>query len=489
MPERIGPYAIRSVLGRGAMAVVYEGYDAEAERTVAVKVLETDLEHDTDATARIDREIQALEKIRHRSVAQLVASGKTEEGRPYIVFEQVDGPTLLDLIKDGENPRGDRVIDWMIDTAAALGEAWKHHIVHRDIKPSNLMIDSDGRLKVVDFGLAKSLHDDVKVTQDKAFLGTPSYMSPEMGLGQSLDLRADMYSMGATFYHVLTGKIPFEAPTPVGMMMKHAHSPLVRIRSIDPSLPTDLCDVISRLMAKEPKDRYESYDDLVAELRGARLALSSREQSMRPEILEDGETTAADSAARVSTGEDPSRGFVLERGDMGQIFRVRGFLYVAIFLIGLAVVTAIVPRLDRGEPADSSSAARLQFGAKAGSAPAGPTPDPAQEERARFFANVELMQSAMSAVIRYEIAAGASLRSLSELEKWDPLGGSLLKDAWGNRLRYARLEGALISGGADGEEGTADDFALNKEMRFLAIPELANEAGADLTPGPASANQ
>ena len=98
MPERIGPYAIRSVLGRGAMAVVYEGYDAEGERTVAVKVLETDLEHDTDATARIDREIQALEKIHHASVAQLVGSGKTEEGRPYIVCELVDGPTLLDLI-------------------------------------------------------------------------------------------------------------------------------------------------------------------------------------------------------------------------------------------------------------------------------------------------------------------------------------------------------------------------------------------------------
>lgn len=270
---RVGRYEVLGSIGQGAMSCVYEATDEDSGKLVAIKVLDARKNEDADAGARFEREVAALERVRHPNVSRLIAWGYLPDSRAYIVCERVEGHTLKEWIEQGRNVEPLAAIEWMIQAAEALAEAWKHHIIHRDLKPGNMMIDETGRLKLLDFGLAKMLFHDVNITADRAMLGTPRYMSPEVGLGRSLDFRSDMYSLGATFYHLILGRSPFDALSPVQMMMMHANAPLTAPNAVDPSLPRDLNAILMRLLAKEPERRYACYADLIADLREARLAL------------------------------------------------------------------------------------------------------------------------------------------------------------------------------------------------------------------------
>src|SRR5262249_34060413 len=149
-------------------------------------------------------------------------------------------------------------------------EAYRQGFIHRDVKPSNLLVDAEGNVKIADFGLAKSLKGDVELTREGVIVGSPLYMAPEQGRAETVDHRSDIYSLGCAFYHLLTGRPPFTAPTPVGVITRHVTDTATPIRSLAADVPAALEHVVGRMMAKEPSARFATYDELIAALESTR---------------------------------------------------------------------------------------------------------------------------------------------------------------------------------------------------------------------------
>jgi serine/threonine-protein kinase len=198
-------------------------------------------------------------------VTQIYFIGE-EGGRPFFVMEFLEGKSLEALLRQEGKLPPDRAVEMLRQAASGLRAAASRGIVHRDIKPSNLVLASDGVVKVTDFGLAKSAVADEGLTLAGEVLGSPNYMSPEQASGQSADLRSDIYSLGATLYELVTGRPPFDGPTAVSIILKHAREPLRNPRQIRPDLPYPLVTLIQKMMAKRPQDRPQSYDLLLKEL-------------------------------------------------------------------------------------------------------------------------------------------------------------------------------------------------------------------------------
>jgi TM2 domain-containing membrane protein YozV/uncharacterized RDD family membrane protein YckC len=205
---------------------------------------------------------------------QIYATG-VENQVPYFAMEYIEGENLEETLQRRGTLAPAQAIDYMIQTAEGLRAAAQRGIIHRDIKPTNLLVLADGTVKIADFGLAKSMDFDSRLTVTGAVVGTPYYMSPEQGQGGVIDLRTDIYSMGATFYHLLAGDPPFQAETPVAIILKHineAPPPLTARRN---DLPPVLDAVITRMLAKSAVDRQADYDELIADLAGARAGRTS----------------------------------------------------------------------------------------------------------------------------------------------------------------------------------------------------------------------
>jgi len=183
----------------------------------------------------------------------------------------VEGKSLDDLLQEKEKIPPQEAIGYILQTTKGLAAALKKGIVHRDIKPSNLLVTPDGSVKITDFGLSKLIKIDQghpTLTGSGTVVGTPSYIAPEQGKGETIDHRADMYALGATLYHLVTGKLPFEGETPLQVMLKHITEPLPKPSSINPQVPAKVSQVICRMMEKDPAQRYGTYEELIAVLEG-----------------------------------------------------------------------------------------------------------------------------------------------------------------------------------------------------------------------------
>lgn len=476
-PEKVGPYPIQRRLGRGAMAEVFEGYDSDHSRRIAIKVLSEDLASDKDAIQRIERESRILELIHNPHVVHLYGHGRAEDGRPYLVFELVAGHTLAEIIDDHHQPDWATGLKWMHQAAEALDEAWKNHVIHRDIKPGNMIIDAHGNLRLLDFGLAKALHATDDDSKRRILLGTPRYISPEMGLGQSLDYRADMYSLGATFYHYFVGQAPFDAPSLMALVMAHANQPLLPPHSIDPNLPHDICDILEKLLQKEPARRYQDYGDLIADLREARLALISKNGAFEPSNefnpVEQGTPSLAD--PRVASVSSPQRKIELRsfeaRSEVTGLPSPRNsHQSLAWILFALAAVTMLVVfmLIQQG----MSDGKRVTDKRQGISMPKIRLLEPLNAPKVRAAEllpeNRDRMQRIMSVIIRYEIQHGQLPASLDQLISLDLASDELVLDAWGNRFDYDNTTGNLLSSGADGEAETRDDFVMDLNLKFAA---------------------
>lgn len=477
-PDRIGPYSIQRRLGAGAMAEVFEGWDAEHNRSVAIKVLSEDLASDKDALQRIERESKILELIRNPHVAQLLADGRTDEGRPYLVFELIHGHTLADTIRDRNAPDWAMGLKWMTQAAEALDEAWKNHIIHRDIKPGNMMIDHNGDLKLLDFGLAKAVYAQDDDSKRLRVLGTPRYISPEIGLGQSLDYRADMYSLGATFYHLFLRQAPFDAPSLMALVMAHANMPLPRPHTIDPELPHDICDILEKLLEKDPGRRYQDYADLISDLREARLALIARQNDLNADSpfypAEQGDPNLAD--PRSDAASSPRKPILLKpfeaRPEVANLppqaspFRTLAWIFVAAGAVTMILVLLFIQQGGGSGPkfkAPSLSMPKIKL--------LEPLNHPRVNQTELRLANRDRMERIMSIIIRYEIQNNRLPESLEQLVRSDLASDELIRDAWEHTFAYDPLTGDLRSAGGDGERGTADDFLLNTELRFMQEPD------------------
>src|SRR5919106_1600982 len=259
-------YEVQTTLGRGGMAQVYRATDRVLGRAVAVKILSRRFSSDEKFVARFRREAQASAGLNHPHVVSVFDTG-SHDGVHYIVMEYVEGETLGALLaRDGPLPP-DRAGRIAADVAAALESAHQKGLVHRDVKPGNVMIDHDGRVKVVDFGIARAAADDT-LTQTGLVLGTAAYLSPEQARGDKVDARSDIYSLGCVLYEMMTGRTPFVADSSVAMAYSHVNEEPRPPSEKRPEVPPELDAVVMRALEKEPSQRFAS----AAEMRAALLA-------------------------------------------------------------------------------------------------------------------------------------------------------------------------------------------------------------------------
>jgi len=258
-------YELLGKIGRGGMGIVYKARQVAMDRIVAIKVLRPSLGQNKVFLERFFREARVAAKLNHTNVVGAIDAGSAE-GYHYFVMEYVDGPTVAEMLKNGPMDEID-ALRITHGVALALAHAQKFGLVHRDIKPENIMLTSEGIVKLADLGLAKSSAADMSVTADGSKLGTPYYMSPEQARGSAdLDFRSDIYSLGATLFHMITGARPFDGDTPAVVVSKRLTEPVPDPREIRPGISTGLNRLIRRMMQKDPARRYDSIDELIRDI-------------------------------------------------------------------------------------------------------------------------------------------------------------------------------------------------------------------------------
>ncbi|MEE9229865.1 MAG: protein kinase [Acidobacteriota bacterium] len=317
----IGPYEILGVLGRGGMGVVYKARDAALDRYVAVKTLLPALAGERDARERFLREARSAAALNHPNLAQIYSIGD-EQGTPYFAMEFIEGETLEKRLERRGRLRPLEAVRLIRQVATGLQEAHRIQLIHRDIKPSNLILARDGTLKITDFGLAKRAagNASLQITQTGEAIGSPQYMSPEQVRGAEVDHRCDIYSLGATFFHLITGRPPFQGTNPVEVAMKHLQETVPSPRTLVKEISYPLAGLVQRMLRKRPGDRPAGYPVLIQEL--------DRIESLETGKAQEPEAVALWIKERRSSSRAGVIGFLalcLAAGFMG--FRmVRGFI-------------------------------------------------------------------------------------------------------------------------------------------------------------------
>jgi len=293
--HQIPGYKIIGKLGAGAMAIVYKARQLSLDRLVAIKVLPKRFTQNPEYVERFYREGQAAAKLNHNNIVQAFDVGEAG-GYHYFVMEYVEGKTLYDDLAEGKIFSEEETIDVAIQVAHALAHAHKRGLIHRDVKPKNIMIDQSGVVKLADMGLARETADiETAQTEEGKAYGTPYYIAPEQIRGRiDLDGRVDIYGLGATLYHMTTGRVPFVADDPTEVMRKHLKEQLIPPDHINTSLSGGISEVIEVMLAKRRQDRYNDAEELLADLESIRagqapLRAHKRFDYSELEKLEEGE--------------------------------------------------------------------------------------------------------------------------------------------------------------------------------------------------------
>jgi eukaryotic-like serine/threonine-protein kinase len=256
------------------MADVYLAEQVSLGRQVAVKVLRTETSRHPAAVERFEQEARAAASLVHGNIVQ-IHEVACLDGVHFLAEEYVTGPSLKAWLA-ARGPLDARQAVWVLaQVGSALARSADQGIVHRDIKPENLLLTTSGEVKVADFGLARVLAENVELTQEGMTLGTPLYMSPEQGEGRAVDARSDLYSLGATVYHLLTGRPPFTGPSAVAVVMAHIKEPLAPLATVRPDVPAGLCAIVDRLLAKNAADRFASPQELLRAVEPLEAALDA----------------------------------------------------------------------------------------------------------------------------------------------------------------------------------------------------------------------
>jgi serine/threonine protein kinase len=269
--QTLGKYRVLEPLGRGGMARVYRAYHPQLDRYVAIKVLRSDLVEDEEFLSRFQREARAVAALRHPNIVQ-VFDFDVQDDVYYMVMELLAGDTLKTSLNDyrarGECMGWGAIVRVLLDVLDGLAYAHSEGMIHRDIKPANVLLTRRGQAVVADFGIAHIV-GGTQHTVTGALMGTLNYMAPEQGLEASNDARSDIYSLGIVFYEMLTQRPPFEADTPLAVLMKHINDPLPLPSNINPAIPAPFERVVLKALAKDPDDRYQSAQEMAQALRKA----------------------------------------------------------------------------------------------------------------------------------------------------------------------------------------------------------------------------
>jgi serine/threonine protein kinase len=284
--QTVSHYRVLEMLGEGAMGMVYSAEDTHLGRRVAVKFLATETK-DHHYRARFLREARAASMLSHPHIAAVYDYGETNDGQPFIVMELVRGETLSDKLHASALtiPRSLEIAEAIAD---ALGEAHERGIVHRDIKPSNVILNERGKVKVLDFGLAKQIHEEERTyqtspdartllatqTRSGVVVGTPLYLSPEQAMGTAVDGRSDLFALGALLYEMITGRPAFAGTSviEIGAQVIHVNPPPPS--SINPQVTAELDRITMKALKKKPEERYQTAEEMASDLRAARAALA-----------------------------------------------------------------------------------------------------------------------------------------------------------------------------------------------------------------------
>lgn len=259
-----GRYRLDAQVGTGGMSTVFRAFDTVLERQVAIKLMHREIASDSDQLERFRREARAVAQLNHHNIVGVIDAGE-DENTPYIVFEFVEGETLKERIRRFGRLEIAEAVAYAIEIGRALECAHAQRLVHRDVKPQNVLIDPDGRAKVTDFGIARSLEAH-GLTATGRVLGTTDYVAPEQALGHDVTKQSDVYSLGVVLYEMLTGEPPFKAETQVAVAMKHVKDPLPDVQRRRPEISAALAAVVERATAKDISRRYSSASAMVHDL-------------------------------------------------------------------------------------------------------------------------------------------------------------------------------------------------------------------------------
>ncbi len=270
MPMQLRQFELRAPIASGGMGTVYRSFDVNLEREVAVKLMKRELKEDPQALESFYREARAAAALNHSNIIHVYTFDEYE-AQLYLVMELADAGSLDSRIEREKRVPELDILDIGIKVASALSSALRKNLLHRDIKPGNILFNEEGEPKLIDFGLARKAEG---ATDDETTIwGTPYYIAPEKVKREREDFLSDMYSLAGTLYHAVTGSVPFEAPTVEAVVAAHIHTPLTAPNLVAPDISQPSSDALARAMAKNPAERFQSYDEFIMALEAARSQL------------------------------------------------------------------------------------------------------------------------------------------------------------------------------------------------------------------------
>jgi len=350
-------YDVQDMIYRGGMGEIYLGLHKQLGAKVAIKIMIQKLTDDPELKKRFHREAQLYANLRHPNIIHIYDFG-SEDAFDYMVFPFIDGETLQEKIERAGKLDEEECLNIMISIGKALAYAGENNVIHRDVKPSNIMIEGNGNVLIADFGISKNL-EDIDITLPGTVLGSPKYMSPEQVLGKEADSRSDQYALGIIFFEMLSGKFPFEGTTPSALFYSHVNEV--------PELPEDTVsgahhqfpEIINKLIAKEPDDRYENFNELIDDL----TLIQLEETQIRRQV------------PGVSKKKTGSKKHLMLAAGLAVIL-IAGI--AGVFLLKPAQEPVAPPKAAIEKPAPKATEKATQEIVEALKAPAEPTPEPVE---------------------------------------------------------------------------------------------------------------
>ena len=469
--EVLSGYELIARLFKGSSSEVWKVREKKTGEIYAIKIIPFSPGASPVEVPETAVQLEALKSLQHENVATL-KEVFTQPGKwLFIVMEYVPGESLKALIRSRRRLDYSVWVDIILQCARGLRAAYRCDLVHRDIKPSNVILTPGGVARIVDFGLARLFRASIfgtdqglpskKRGQNASIVGTPQYMSPEQCQGKLADHRSDIYSLGATFYHCLAGRPPFEAETPARIMQKHRSEPLIPLYLRNPDIPDELSGIVSKMMEKDMGKRYQDYDELIEVLEQAKLACLSRERGAGRHDMPERGAIVHETAETPSPTGLPQTPKTSSRPGVLFYVLAAAFLLIALWMI-LHLKPGKKPRTDNREMLSSLITRLLTFSpGKERGAPS------LQSEEEREKLTLERMKQISEAWYGYILEKGRNPENIHSLTGEGYLNIDVSRDAWGNQFqittsrRGSTSRMIILSPGPDGEINTDDDLKIS----------------------------